>query len=426
MVDTFVFERNRTYTSGREFKGTSLLEFIDDFVVVDIETTGFSPQHDLIIEIAAIKIKNNQIVGEFNELVEIDRELPCFITNLTGITNEMLKSQKNIKTVLREFDEFLGDSIIVAHNANFDVNFLYDNFMRWLEKPLKNDFIDTMRIAKKLIRGISSFKLGALADYFKMEYKSAHRALSDVKITFEIYNKLREYANNYYDNRMNEIEETLVLDSEFSNTKVAVKTTLKQIDYAIIKRILDKINCKTYPVFYSSSNFLIMNDATYKRFNEKRFNAYDEYFSEWLFKADALEKEGVLKVISETDFCQRFGIPVIEATKNNTKFSAKDISATVDSFDETHPLYQKVCVFTGTLERFQRKDAMQTIVNLGGICGDGVTSKTNYLILGNNDYCSSIKDGKSNKHKKAEELKIKGQDIDIIPENAFYDMISDD
>lgn len=69
------------------------------------------------------------------------------------------------------------------------------------------------------------------------------------------------------------------------------------------------------------------------------------------------------------------------------------------------------------------KDAMQLVVNLGGQCGDNVTAKTNYLILGNNDFCSLIKDGKSNKQKKAESLILKGKDIQILSENVFYDLV---
>ena len=70
-----------------------------------------------------------------------------------------------------------------------------------------------------------------------------------------------------------------------------------------------------------------------------------------------------------------------------------------------------------------RKDAMQAVVNVGGKVGDNVTKETNYLILGNNDYCSTIKDGKSTKHKKAESLMLKCQDIAVIPENVFYQML---
>ena len=95
-------------------------------------------------------------------------------------------------------------------------------------------------------------------------------------------------------------------------------------------------------------------------------------------------------------------------------------------FDETHPLYGKLCVFTGTLEKMQRKDAMQIVVDLGGQVGNSVTKKTNFLILGNNDYCPLIKDGKSSKQKKAETLKLAGNDIEIISEDVFYDMISEE
>lgn len=105
-----------------------------------------------------------------------------------------------------------------------------------------------------------------------------------------------------------------------------------------------------------------------------------------------------------------------------------DISAiktTKETFDETHPLFQKYVCFTGTLEKMVRKDAMQIVVDFGGIIEKTVTQNTNFLILGNNDYCSTIKDGKSTKHKKAESLILKGQDIQIIPENVFYDMISE-
>ena len=87
-------------------------------------------------------------------------------------------------------------------------------------------------------------------------------------------------------------------------------------------------------------------------------------------------------------------------------------------------MYQKVCCFTGKLENLQRKDAMQLVVDLGGIVANSVTKKTNYLILGNNDYCPTIKDGKSSKQKKAEKLKLSGQDIDIISENTFYEMLN--
>lgn len=104
---------------------------------------------------------------------------------------------------------------------------------------------------------------------------------------------------------------------------------------------------------------------------------------------------------------------------------AQLISAQTDHFNEDGPIFQKVFAFTGTLERMTRREAMQQVVNCGGLIGNGVTKQTNYLVLGNNDYCKSIKDGKSNKHKKAEKMQLDGFDIAIISEDVFCDMIQD-
>ena len=87
-------------------------------------------------------------------------------------------------------------------------------------------------------------------------------------------------------------------------------------------------------------------------------------------------------------------------------------------------LFYNFAAVNGTLEKMSRREAMQYVVNLGGICGDGVTKETNFLVLGNNDYCKSIKGGKSSKQKKAEKLQIDGYDIAVISENVFYEMIN--
>ena len=105
-------------------------------------------------------------------------------------------------------------------------------------------------------------------------------------------------------------------------------------------------------------------------------------------------------------------------------FDPETLTPAGEPIDETNPLYGKECIFTGTLEKMIRKEAQQLVVNFGGHCGKNITKKTDFLILGNNDYYKSIKDGKSSKQKKAERLNLKGQDIKIILENVFYQMIS--
>ncbi len=111
--------------------------------------------------------------------------------------------------------------------------------------------------------------------------------------------------------------------------------------------------------------------------------------------------------------------------KHIPSFRASDIHATVTEFNEDNPFYNKIIAFTGVLERMERKEAMQIVTNLGATCKDTVTKQTNYLVLGNNDYCPLIKGGKSTKQKKAEDLIQKGYDLSILSENVFYDMLND-
>lgn len=178
----------------RKLKGNSLLQWVDNYVLVDIETTGLSPKENDIIEIGAIKVKQNKIIDKYESLIRIDYKLNPFITRLTGITDNMLKEGKEINEALQEFLQFTEDNIIMGHNVNFDINFIYDKCERYLDTYLKNDFIDTMRIAKKVLQDVPNYKLGTLAKKFDINYENAHRGLTDVEITYEVYNKLRECA----------------------------------------------------------------------------------------------------------------------------------------------------------------------------------------------------------------------------------------
>ena len=173
-------------------KSKKALNFVDNYVLVDIETTGLSPINDEIIEIGAIKVKENRIVDEYNELIKINRRLSPFITNLTGITDAMLRHGKLPSVVFKEFVDFVEDDVIIGHNVNFDYGFLCDKCKKYINYNLENERIDTMYLAKKLVPNSINYKLGTLANYFNVSYEGAHRGLKDVEITYEVYNHLRK------------------------------------------------------------------------------------------------------------------------------------------------------------------------------------------------------------------------------------------
>lgn len=299
----------------RDLKGKSLLTFPDNYTVIDIETTGLDPRFDEIIELAAIQYKNDIETSRFQTLVKPENGISAFITELTGITNEMLATAPSICSILPNFRNFVGDSIVIGHNVNFDINFIYDFSEYNSLSPFSNDFVDTMRISRRLYKELPNHKLSTLVSYFDVDHPVEHRALADCISTYYCYLKMKQYV-------------------------------------------------------------------------------------------------------------QETGVSLIADRKRYSSLS-KSIKAETDIFDPDSPIFGMSFAFTGKLERMTRKEAMQAVVNAGGICNDGVIASTNYLVLGNNDYCKSIKGGKSSKQKKAEKMQLAGSDIRTITEDVFYDMLKE-
>ena len=289
-------------------------KIIDNYCVLDLETTGLSPNYDSIIEIGIIKVKENKIVDKYNSLINPGFLINEYITSITGITNEMLKGKPKIIDLKKEVLNFIGNDVLAGHNISFDVSFLQKGF----NEELKNEYIDTLQFCRKLFKELSHHRLTDMSNYLEIS-RNEHRSMSDCLCTKELYDFIKEKMKN---------------------------------------------------------NGLEINDIFAKRnYSSKNIDIH-------AIKPDNIE------------------------------------------IDEDNFFYNKHCVFTGKLEKMIRKDAMQLVVNVGGILDNSVTKKTNYLILGNNDYCSSIKDGKSSKHKKAEKYKLEGQDIEIIDEDTFYNLFN--
>jgi len=189
----------------RDKKGQSLLKLLDDYVVVDIETTGLSSEHNEIIEIGAIRVVGGKIIDKRNALIKPNRKIPLYITQLTGISNEMVATAPPIKDVLPKFLEFISDSVVVGHNVHFDINFLYDNLLRHHGTHLQNNFIDTMRLSRHLFKDFENHQLGTLVAKFGITTTAKHRALPDCQVTHECY----EYMKNYMSTNNIDLKEQL-------------------------------------------------------------------------------------------------------------------------------------------------------------------------------------------------------------------------
>ncbi|MDD5995019.1 MAG: PolC-type DNA polymerase III [Clostridiales bacterium] len=188
-------------------KGQSLR---DDYVVFDLETTGFSQEKDKIIEIGAVRVKNGKICEKYSTFVNPERGIPERITDLTSITNDMVKEAPTIETVLPEFLEFIGDSVLVAHNAGFDHGFIRQKAK---EQGMETDFtvVDTVGLARVLFPELAKYKLDNIAKKLKISLENHHRAVDDAGATAEIFEKFVEMLE---ERGMNSLKEV----AEFANT----------------------------------------------------------------------------------------------------------------------------------------------------------------------------------------------------------------
>ncbi len=165
---------------GQSLEGT--------YVVFDLETTGFSPIKDKIIEIGAVKVENGVIRDHYSTFVNPGVPIPFQITQLTSITDQMVMGSPDIETVLPEFLEFVGDAVLVAHNASFDVGFIEQN-CRY--QDIEPDFtsVDTVALARFLLPTLSKFKLNVVAKALNISQEHHHRAVDDARVTAEIFVK---------------------------------------------------------------------------------------------------------------------------------------------------------------------------------------------------------------------------------------------
>lgn len=349
--------------SERSYKGSSIVDFPDEYVCIDVETTGLNFSDDEIIEVAALHVKAGVVLDKFVSLVKPQRSHAVFsygtvlelgyhsfadvpydifedyyktalisdlIEDLTGITNDMLLNAPTEDVVMPHFYDFIGNHILVGHNVNFDINFLYDSCQR-CGFVLRNNYIDTLRIARKLLPEIQHHRLSDLAEYFKIVPDGAHRAEADVITTIMCFDALK----------------ALVLERWWS-----------------IPNFID---------WFMSSARVSSAHSREKIYAEKRLRPSD--------------------------------------------------LAAPETVDPSHPLYEKSIVFTGELT-MARVDAAQMAADVGAIVKTNVSRKTDFLVVGQQDMTLVGSSGVSGKEKKAKEINDSGKgSIQILSEEDFIKLV---
>ena len=168
------------------------------YIAIDLETTGFSPQNDRIIEFSAVYYVNGRDVDRFTTLIRPDRTLSSATTAINGITDEMLHDAPNEEEAVWDIVEYIrlaltGETLICAHNARFDIEFLSEVFRKY-SIPADMRYVDTLGMSRKWFRGLKSYRLGSVADYLGISRETEHRAEEDAVVCGEICRALYEQA----------------------------------------------------------------------------------------------------------------------------------------------------------------------------------------------------------------------------------------
>ena len=159
----------------------------EEFVVFDIETTGLNSHTNKIIEIGAVKIKAGRIIDRYSQLINPGISIPYHITEITSITNEQVANQPKIDEVIGKFVDFIGDAVLVAHNAPFDMGFIKRDIKEYLNIDLENSVIDTLQMARDLFPDFKKYGLGDLNKSLGLALEKHHRAVDDSQATANMF-----------------------------------------------------------------------------------------------------------------------------------------------------------------------------------------------------------------------------------------------
>jgi DNA polymerase-3 subunit alpha (Gram-positive type) len=335
-----------------------------EYIVFDIETTGLSVSANKIIEIAAIKMVNGQIIDRFESFVNPHEKIPENIQRLTNITDEMVQDAPELFPTLEKFIAFIGNRILVAHNANFDMGFIKENLKRHQFAPLTNPVIDTLELARMLFPSMKNHRLNTLADKFKVALDSHHRAIDDsIALTHILTSLLKEAADRGIDQleRLNDR-----VGKDLSNTRPFHCCIYAQTQEG--KKNLFKLISKSHTESYYRVPCIPRSVLTELR---------DGLLISSGCEKGELYETALNKSLEEAEkVAQFYDIIEIQPPEINKHLVAKGLVEKIDVLEQTNlNLYQiakklgKTVIATGNVHYLNPRDKINRDITIHGITG---------------------------------------------------------
>ena len=233
------------------------------YCVLDLETTGFSFRTEKITEVGIMKVKNGEVIDEFSCFVNPEKPIPQRVVEVTNITDDMVKDAETIDKVMPKILEFVGDSVLVAHNADFDIGFLKYNANE-LGLSLDNTYLDTLRLAKDLFPDYKKYKLGKIAENLGIKVEVAHRALDDVDTTVKVLNVMLNMLKEKGCETLDDITKKVAGEADFKKLPT-YHAIILATNYVGIKNLYKLVSISHLDYFYKKPRIL---KSIYKKYSE--------------------------------------------------------------------------------------------------------------------------------------------------------------
>ena len=237
------------------------------YCVLDLETTGFSAKTEKITEVGIMKVKNGEVIDEFSCFVNPEKHIPERVTEVTNITDEMVKDAKTIEQVFPEILDFIEDSVLVAHNAPFDMGFLKQN-AKILGYEFDYTYIDTLSLAKDLFPDYKKYKLGKIAENLGIKVEVAHRALDDVDTTVKVFRVMLDMLKERGAKKVDDIDEVSSTEESKKDAYKKLKTYHAIIlakNYIGLRNLYKLVSLSHLHYFYRKPRIL---KSLYQKYSE--------------------------------------------------------------------------------------------------------------------------------------------------------------
>lgn len=370
-------------------------EHVDNYCVLDIETTGLFINTARIIEIAAIKVVNNKVVDEFSSLINPQCKIPEDATAVNHIDNNLVKNAPVLGDLIEDFLIFIGNDTIVGYNiANFDLNIINNRFKYWNGSSLINDYIDVLDPVKTYLKKeLDNCRLETVSQYLGVDTFGNHRALKDCYMTKNCYDELfNRYGNNAFNVNITHNSKAPKFLPKYTNESL------------VLNKLHDIISDILEDGVISEDELLFMLD-----WKQQHIYLSDKFPYNKMYKAlDDIIADGV----------------ITKSELNSLKLLFNYIINPSNQFSDCPcSIADKHICLTGEFNIGRSK--LETLIEQsGGIVDKTVKLATNYVVIGSQGSDMWISGNYGRKVEKAMELIEKGKDIKIIKENDFIKYIN--